>query len=324
MSESARPHHVLTLDPEDDYGACVEASERVAWKLDDIFPVGTRLDFNRCFLPESLALTSSHAFLSENERRALNQISGHAYLNLFGFVEEYILGKILRRTHACWQEGELTDGIRDHVAIRALSRFADEELKHQQLFARYKDAFARDFGATCEVLDRAPQVASVMLKKSALAGMLMVLHIELMTQVHYTESVRGDAHLDPLFARLLKQHWLEEIQHARIDVLELAKLASRATPEQIRIAFIEYLDLIDAFSGLLRGQAEMDARTLARRIGRNLTEAETADVAALRHQAYRRMFLWMGLTHPTFMKLAQQLDGEVAAQLIERAQGLLV
>lgn len=39
----------------------------------------------------------------------------------------------------------------DHQALRALMRFADEELKHQQLFQRYRDAFDRGFGHAVEV-----------------------------------------------------------------------------------------------------------------------------------------------------------------------------
>src|SRR5262249_11881349 len=120
-----------------DYAACVRSSERVAWRLDDVIPAGTRLDFSRPFLPQSLA-GREIGFLAPHDVRALNQITGNAYVNLFAFVEEYILATVV--SHA---QAEI-DG--DVDAVRALTRFADEEAKHQQMFRRFIAAFARDFG----------------------------------------------------------------------------------------------------------------------------------------------------------------------------------
>ena len=79
------------LDLPYDYASCVRSSEKVQWRLDEVMPEGTQLDFSRPFLPEKLAPTAHLTFLDEDERRKLNQISAKAYLNLFAFVEEYIL-----------------------------------------------------------------------------------------------------------------------------------------------------------------------------------------------------------------------------------------
>lgn len=294
-----------------DYRSCIEGSEKVCWRLDDVFPLGTRLDFARPFLPESLAPTAGHGFLTPAERRTLNQITGHAYVNLFSYVEEFILATMVAQSQRALAA--------DPVATRALTRFAEEELKHQELFARYKDAFARDFGVACEVLDNAVEVARLILAKPPMAVLLLALHIEVMTQKHYTESVRDDHGVDPLFARLLKSHWLEEAQHARIDVLELRKLALIATPAQVAQAYDEYLGLLDAFSDLLGRQAEMDARSFTAKTGRVLTPAEGAAVRALQHQGYRRTFLRTGMTHPVFVDIATRLDRGAAERVAEKA-----
>lgn len=297
-----------------DYRSCIEGSEKVCWRLDDVFPLGTRLDFARPSLPESLAPTAGHGFLTPVERRTLNQITGHAYVNVFSSVEEVILATMVAHSQ------RLLTG--DPVATRALARFADEEKKHQELFARCKDAFARDFGVACEVLDTAADMARLILAKSPMAVLLLALHIELMTQRHYTESVRDDRGVDLLFARLLKSHWLEEAQHARIDVLELRRLALVATPAQVMQAYDEYLGLLDAFSDLLGRQAEMDARSFVAKTGRALTPAEGAAVRALQHQGYRRTFLWMGMTHPVFVDVATRLDRRAAARVAEKAAAM--
>ena len=297
-----------------DYRSCIEGSEKASWTLDGVFPEGTRLDFARPFLPEALAPTRDLAFLSDTEKRELNQIAGNAYLNLFAFVEEYIIATIVQHTQA-----ELFG---DHLAIRALSRFTDEEVKHQQLFARYKLAFERDFGVPCGVLDNAAAVANVILQKSPIAVMLMTLHIELMTQFHYTEAVRDDAGLDPLFAKLLKQHWLEESQHARIDALELKKLVDPATPEMIATGFKDYMDLCDAVVGLLDSQAQMDIASLERKAGRTFDAEQRAAIAANQKKGYVKTFVWTGMTHPTFADISKRIDPASASAVAEKARSM--
>lgn len=293
------------------YDSCVRASEKVAWRVDDVMPEGTRLDFTRPFLPESLGARGDLPFLAPDEMRTLNQIAANAYLNLFAFVEEYILATVVQHAHA-----ELFG---DHDAIRALVRFADEEVKHQELFRRYRQAFDRDFGHACEVLGQAAEVAGVILSKSPIAVMLTTYHIELMTQAHYVGCVRDDSDIDPFFAKLLHAHWLEESQHARIDGLELQKLVSDATPAQIEEAFDDYLGIVDAFDGLLRAQAEMDVRSLARATGRTLDAAQVDAVASAQHAGYQRTFLWYGMTNGTFTEACGRLGASGAERVRRRA-----
>jgi hypothetical protein len=296
-----------------DYESCVKASEKVAWQLDDVMPPGTRLDFTRPFLPR--ALTGEElAFLSHNEQRTLNQINGNAYLNLFGFVEEYILATVLQHAQA--------EMFGDHEAIRALVRFADEEAKHQKLFYRYVEAFKRDFGFETEVLGSAVEVANVILSKSPISVMMVTLHLEIMTQAHYVECVRDDQDLDPFFSKLLRMHWLEESQHARIDALELDRMLDHASKDQIETAFNYYLELIGAFDGLLAAQAEMDERTLERAAARRLSPEEKSALIAAQHAGYRRTFLTYGMTNPMFARHLETISPDGAARVKARAAEL--
>lgn len=297
-----------------DYASCVKSSEKISWKVDEVMPPGTRLDFSRPFLPAALASRGDLSFLSEDERRTLNQIAGHAYLNLFAFVEEYILATMVQHAAA-----ELFG---DHNAIRALSRFADEEVKHQQLFYRYLEAFRRDFGHECEVLGSAAEVAAVVMDKSPIAVMMLTYHIEVMTQNHYTECVKDDLEIDPFFAKLLRSHWLEESQHARIDALELDKLLDEATPAQIEKAFQDYLDLGGAIDGLLLEQAKMDARSFVRATGRTLDAAQTDQLIAAQHAGYRYTFLVYGMRAPSFVEVMKAMSPEGANKVSECASKL--
>jgi hypothetical protein len=277
-----------------DYKTVVKTSERVEWTLDDVLPEGTRLDFTRMFLPPALVPGTELAFLDDAQQRVRNHVTSNAYLNLFAFVEEYIIAMALQHAHA--------EMFGDHDAIRALCRFADEETKHQALFLRFCAAFDRDFGHRCEVLESAAEVAGVILSKSPIAVMLVTLHLELITQQHYTDSVKDNAAVDPLFAKLLKSHWIEESQHARIDLLELQRMTQEATPEQIKKAVDDYVDLLGAMDGLFSSQAEMDARTFERASGRNLAEHERSPFVAVQHRNYRRLFITSGVSHKLFLE----------------------
>lgn len=294
-----------------DYASCIRGSEKVAWKLDVVMPPETKIDFSRPFLPEGLFSVERLTCLTPTQRLTLNQISGNSYLNLFAFVEEYITAMALQHAQA-----ELFG---DHVAVRALSRFAEEEAKHQQLFWRYCSTFQRDFGHKCHLLEAASEVAGVILGKSPLAVTLITLHLELMTQAHYTESVRGNQQLDPLFCDLLRHHWMEESQHARLDALELDKLLDAANPEQIATCFDDYLGLIDAFDGLLVAQAKLDVQTLSEALGQTFSEEDSAAIVQSQHRAYRNTFLVSGMTNKSFVETVQMISPEAASRIAAKA-----
>lgn len=292
-----------------DYASCVRNSERVSWRVDDIIPAGTRLDLTRPLLPRALAARPV-ACLDEAGHLTLNHLAGNAYLNLFAFVEEFIVVTVVQQA-----AGELFG---NHTNIRALVRFADEEIKHQELFARYRAAFDASFGHPARVLENAAEVAGVVLSKSPMGVMLVILHIELMTQDHYTKSVKDDSSIDPFFTTLLEKHWLEESQHARIDALELAKLANVATDEQIAEAVTDYVDILKAFDGLLAAQATMDVQTLGEALGRTFSQQERDAIQTSQHASYRRTFLVAGIRSPKFADTLTKLDAARARETFKQ------
>jgi hypothetical protein len=280
---------------ETEYAKIVELSERVAWRVDDIMGADERLDFRRPFVPSSIAGVRSVTGLSPRERLMLNQIRGFSYVHLFAFVEEYIIATAVRHANA-----ELFG---EPWAIRALLRFGDEELKHQQLFRRFEAAFVRDFGSPCEGVGSAEEAAGFILGKSPLAVMLATLHLELVTQAHYTDSVRlgvADEELDPLFASLLKHHWIEEAQHAKIDALEIRKLAEGAPPEALDRALDDYVAILHALDGVLEQQCALDLGSFERAIGRPLDGVTRASLDRDLRAASRESYFARGLANRAF------------------------
>jgi hypothetical protein len=285
------------------YRDVIRNSIKVCWQVDDLLPPDFVLDLSRPQLPELIARAMVLDFLNEREQLALNHIRSHAYMNIFIFVEEYVIAQALH--HA---EAELFG---DHDALRALLRFSEEEIKHQAMFKRYCTAFKEAFQGPCEVLSSAAQVANVILGHPPMGVMLTTLHLEIVTQQHYVDSIR-DHGSNPLFTRLLKHHWLEEAQHTKIDMLELAKMAEHAEPEVVQTAFHDYLEIIASLDGLLRQQVEMDLTSIQAFCGRAFTDGQMEQYRALQHDSYRRDFIRLSITHPQFLNFCDELWPEGA------------
>ena len=284
-----------------DYRTTLETSQRVNWKLEDVI-AGRSLDFSRPFLPESLAGVNSIRCLTATEKLKLNQIRGFTYLYLFGVAEEYILPAVIEQA-----EGSAHG---DDYEMRALLRFAEEEAKHIQLFKWFVKEFEAGFGTPCGAIGPATEIAAAILNHSRLGVFLATLHIEWFTQKHYVESVKDNSaeRLDPLFCSLLKHHWLEESQHAKLDTLIVDRIASALGPAKIEEGIDDYMDIGKFLDGGLTAQGQLDLESLQRAIGRTLSAAETAEIVPAQTKAYRWTFLLSGMTHPNFDRSLRELS----------------
>ncbi len=289
------------------YNAVLESSQRAAWQIDDVLPETAELDFTRPFLPEPLARTGSAEGLSDEERLVLNHIRGHEYLAMFGLVEEFILPFVIDHARP------LLNG--DDCRVRALLQFAGEEAKHIQLFRRFRTTFRRGFGEDCAVIGPADAIGKAVLAHDPLSVALAVLQIEWMTQAHYLESVRDDAGLEPLFKSLLRHHWMEEAQHAKLDTLMVEALAGTRSAAEIQAAFEGYLEIGAFLDEGLRAQTQLNLAGLERRIGRPLPAPQRAKLEAQQHQAARWTFLGSGMAHPRFRDTLAELSPRLIDQL---------
>jgi hypothetical protein len=247
------------------------------------------------------------AFLSPHERRILNQIRGHAYLNIFGLVEEFILPFVMDHV----RPGLAADDWR----TRALLQFAGEEAKHSQLFKRFRDAFEVGFGHKCGMIGPPQAVAEHVLSHDPLGVALVILHIEWMTQRHYLDSVRSDEGLDPLFKSLLRHHWMEEAQHARLDALMVEALAEGKSQEELVRGVDAYLAIGTFLDQGLLQQVDLDLDALERATGRKLGLAERAGLRESQHQANRWTYLGSGMSHPEFLTTVGKLSPAQRARL---------
>jgi hypothetical protein len=288
--------------PQYDYRETIAASRRVNWRIEDIIGGDKKLDFAKPFMPESFARVNGLAFLNDNEKRVLNQIRGHAYLSIFGLVEEFILPFVLDHVRPSLNE--------DDYRVRAFLQFASEEAKHIQLFKRFSAEFQANFGTACAVIGPPADVASAVLAHQPLAVALVILHIEWMTQRHYTESIKDDQDLDPQFKSLLKHHWLEEAQHAKLDTLMVEALAEGMGPDAVEKAVDEYLEIGGFLDDGIRQQTQFDMEAFEMASGRRLSDKEREDFIEVQHQANRWTYLGTGMTHPKFLETLGRLSPE--------------
>jgi hypothetical protein len=290
------------------YPAILEASERINWRVEDLIGGDKRLDFSRPFLPESLARVEPLAFLAPTEKLALNHIRGANYLHMFGLVEEFILPFVLDHARQ--------DLHGDSYQVRSFLEFAGEEAKHIHLFRRFREEFERGFGAP-EQIGPPQAIAQAVLKHDPLAVALVILHIEWFVQSHYVDSVMDNQDLDPQFKSLLKHHWMEEAQHAKLDTLMIRTLAGGRDARSITRAVNEYLEIGGMIDGGLKQQVALDRVSFERATGRRLTVLEGEEFGRVQLQALRWTFLGSGMTHPKFLETLGELSPADRARIEE-------
>ncbi len=281
------------------YQSVLAASEMIHWRIEDIIGGDKRLDFNKSFMPESLARVEPLKFLTSEEKQVLNQIRGNAYLSIFGLVEEFILPFVLDHARPQLQG--------DDYRVRALLKFAGEEAKHIQLFKRFRQEFEDGFGTNCSVIGPPEAIAAEILKHDPLGVAIATLHIEWMVQRHYVESIRDNQDLDPQFKSLLKHHWVEEVQHAKLDTLMVESLASGRDEEGIMHGVREYIDIGGFIDAGLKQQVEFDLDSFERATGRLLTDEEKEEFRLEQLQANRWTYLGTGMTHERVLETLESL-----------------
>jgi len=293
------------------YQTALAASERINWKIEDLIGGDKKLDFTKPFMPESLAQVKQLSFLSDEEKMTLNQIRGHEYLSMFGLVEEFILPYVV--DHA---RPQLSG---DDYRVRALLKFAGEEAKHIHLFKRFRQEFENDFGSKCDFIGPAGDISRFVLGHSPLGVAIAVLHIEWITLRHYIEGVQDNQDLDPQFKSLLKNHWLEESQHTKLDTLMLEEIARNATSDEIDQAFKEYGEIGAFLDQGIQQQAGFDVESFVRSTGRNLSKSEREETNQAVLKGMRWTYLGTGMTHQNFLATIEAIKPEARQQIEQMA-----
>jgi hypothetical protein len=287
------------------YARCVEVSKRIRWEIDRDVICGREFDFSKKFLPDGLSLVNEMDFLSTGEKRLVSQVQGRTYANIFGLVERFINAKVLEISRDHW--------LGDQVALEALVRFSEEELKHQELFRRIETMIGAHMPDGYVLMADPNEVAEAVLSKCTWAVLGLTCHIELFTQAHYRQSIEPDAELSELYKDVFLFHWREESQHAVLDELEWRREHARMDAEARDRAVDDLIGLVGAVDGILQAQSQADTGYFVQICGRPVSVAETMALQAALLKAYRWQYIVSGVQEPRFT--------EVLGSLITPAQG---
>jgi hypothetical protein len=313
-----RDDHDAFRTPSDSsrYARAIKASKRVRWDIDADVMRGRDFDFSQTFLPAGLSKVDELVFLTDAERRLLSQVQGRTYAYIFGLVERYIGAKVLELSGQHW--------LGDQVALEALVRFSDEELKHQELFRRIENMLERRMPPGYVKVADPNDVARAVLGKSTWGVLALTCHIELFTQAHYQQSIDPQEDISPLWKDVFKYHWAEEVQHAMLDELEWVRENARLTLRQKEQGVTDLIDLVAAVDGILQAQSAADAAYFLRIAGRRFTSEEENGIGALLLRAYRWQYIVSGVQHPHFGRLLTSMTTEPQMQRIQAALAPIV
>jgi hypothetical protein len=274
------------------YQRVIAASKRVRWTISDVLRERSLMGDYK-FLPDGLSLVAALDFLSESERRFASRVQGRTYTNVFGLVERFVNIKVLELAHA--------HGFDDQVAIEALVRFSDEELKHQELFRQVEALCADVMPSGYRFTASANEVAA-----------------------HYKHSIENDLALAPLWKDVLFFHFKEESQHALLDELEWRREDARVNEEQRERGVDQLIELVAAVDGILQVQAQADVEYFVSAIGRSLSAAQTHAISALFLRAYRYQYIGSGLQMTRFPEVLFELTTPAQRARVEGALASLV
>ena len=277
------------------YARVIEVSKRVRWEIDRDIIRGRGFDYGRRVRPDGLSLADELPFLNGEEQRLLSQVQGRSYAFMFGLVERFIAAKVMELGRA--------QALGDQVAMEALVRMTDEELKHQKLFRRLESMMEQEMPAGYVMSADPDAIAQAVLGSGNWAVLALTLYIELFSQAHYRASIAPDEHICPLWKDVFLYHWREESQHAILDEMEFLKEDARLDAAGRDAAVGELIALIGAVDGTVQAQAAADASYFCTITGQSGHAERAAAIHALVLKAYRWQYIVSGLLEPRFNKI---------------------
>ena len=290
------------------YAKCVEVSKRVRWDIDRDVIRGRQFDFTKHFLPDGLSLAARLAFLTADEKRLLSQVQGRTYANMFALVERFVGAKVLEVSREHW--------LGDQVALEALVRLTDEELKHQELFRRLESMCAGGMPPGYAFLPQPNDVAQAVLAASSWAVLALICDIELFSQAHYRSSIEPETRIDPLWKDVFLFHWKEESQHAILDEMEWLREDAKLDGAQRDQAVEQLIGLVGAVDGICQMQAKADAEYFVRVAGRRFDTDEQRAIHAAMLAAYRWQYILSGVQNARFLEiLGTMINAEQGARI---------
>jgi hypothetical protein len=293
------------------YAQIVRSSKKTEWQIDRDLLQDRSFDFSSKFLPDGLSQIDRLTFLVAAEARLLSQIQGRTYAYIFGLVERFISAKMLDQGRAHVFDNQL--------ALEALVRFSNDEIKHQELFRRMETMMGSQLPAGYRQVADPNDVARAVLAASTWSVLALTCHIELFVQAHYIQSIAPREELCPLFKDVFKFHWKDESRHVVLDELEWQDEHAKLSPAERDQAVNDLITLVAAVDAILQAQSAADADYFIGNVSRSFSVDESAQIKACVLSAYRWQYIISGVRHPHFGRLLTQMTTPAQMSRIQTA-----
>jgi hypothetical protein len=293
------------------YAQIVRSSKKTEWQIDRDLLQDRSFDFSRKFLPDGLSQINRLTFLAATEARLLSQIQGRTYAYIFGLVERFISAKMLDQGRAHVFDNQL--------ALEALVRFSNDEIKHQELFRRMETMMGSQLPTGYRQVADPNDVARAVLAASTWSVLALTCHIELFVQAHYLQSIAPREELCPLFKDVFKFHWRDESRHVVLDELEWRAEHAKLSPAERDQAVTDLIALVAAVDAILQAQSAADADYFIGNASRSFSADETAQIKASVLGAYRWQYIISGVQHPHFGRLLTRMTTPAQMTRIQTA-----
>ena len=293
------------------YAQLVRSSKKAEWQIDRDLLQDRSFDFSRKFLPDGLSHIDRLTFLGADEARLLSQIQGRTYAYIFGLVERFISAKMLDQGRA-----HVFD---DQLALEALVRFSNDEIKHQELFRRIETMMGTRLPAGYRQVADPNDVARAVLAASTWAVLALTCHIELFVQTHYVQSIAPREELCPLFKDVFKFHWMDESRHVVLDELEWKAEHAKLSPAEHDQAVNDLIALVAAVDAILQAQSAADADYFMGNASRSFSADEILQIKACVLSAYRWQYIVSGVQHPHFGRLLARMTTPAQMSRVQTA-----
>jgi hypothetical protein len=298
------------------YARVLLASTSNSWDIERHVFRGRALNFSRKFLPDGLTLLDRLDFLEPDETRLLSQLQGRTYAATFGLVE-----RVIGATALLQAQGHVHG---DQAAVECLVRFANDELKHQELFRRLERLMHAGMPTGYAVVAAPDAFARSVLGRSAWSLLALACHIELLAQAHYEQAFAPRYDICPLYHDVFKFHARDERQHALLDEVEWAAEHTNLSAAERDAAVIDFIALLTAFSDLLLAQSQADTRYFLQAVGRSFKPLEARRVASTVLAACRWQFIVSGMQHVHFRRLLSSMTtAEQCARIMTALQPVM-
>ena len=293
------------------YARIVRSSKKTEWQIDRDLIQDRSFDFSRKFLPDGLSQIDRLTFLTPAEAHLLSQIQGRTYAYIFGLVERFISAKMLDQGRAHVFDNQL--------ALEALVRFSNDEIKHQALFRRMETMIGSQLPAGYRQVADPNDVARVVLAASTWSVLALTCHIELFVQAHYVQSIAPREELCPLFKDVFKFHWKDESRHVVLDELEWQAEHAKLSAAERDQAVNDLIALVAAVDTILQAQSASDADYFMGNVSRSFSADEAAQIKAGVLGAYRWQYIVSGVQHPHFGRLLTHMTTPAQMSRIQAA-----